>query len=123
MSTQGDAGALGRVVTKVVITYRTADDPQEQELTLEHGGRGESIDGVVWGEELMKKLAYLDGDGGVEPKKGPGTGDWKVYSAAKDSDVRTVQKTEVMKAQTSAVRADCIWVHDDECMWWKYCAM
>lgn len=124
MSTKGDAGAGGRVITKVVITYHTEEDPTERTLTMEHGGRGEMVDAVVWNAELMKKVAYLEGERCVVPKKEPGTGEWKV-SAAESTASQTESKTSTMEtstAQTSEVQADCIWIHDVDCFWWQYCA-
>lgn len=118
MSTGG--AETGRVVRKVVITYTTQEDPKtERTLTLEHGGSGEQIDGVIWGDDLMRKLAYQEGDVCREPKKEPGTGEWKVYSAQPASgtgDAKLYSTT-----QESGARTNCVWVHDPDCMWWSYC--
>jgi hypothetical protein len=121
MSTKGDAGAEGRVVTKVVITYHTADDSTERTLTMEHGGKGEPVNAIVWSDDLMRKLAYLEGETCVEPKKAPGTGDWRVDGATPPSDARTMEQS-ALTAEASGVRTDCIWIHDPDCMWWEYCA-
>lgn len=124
MSTKGDAGAVGRVITKVVITYHTEDDPNERTLTMEHGGRGEVVDAIVWNADLMKKLAYLEEGRCVEPKKAPGTGEWTV-SAAEATVRQTDAKTSTVQtsaAQTSEVQGDCVWFHDVDCFWWEYCA-
>src|SRR5690606_8018705 len=110
MSTKGDAKAGGRVITKVVITYHTEDDPQERTLTMEHGARGQVVDAIVWGEELIKKLAYLEDGKCVEPKKGPGTGDWKVY-AAEPAARKSIEQTSAMQ-KTSAAQSEqinCVW--------------
>lgn len=124
MSTKGDAGAGGRVITKVVITYHTEEDPTERTLTMEHGGRGEMVDAVVWNPELMKKVAYLEGERCVVPRKEPGKGEWKVYTsepAVRQTDPKlSTMQTSV--EQTSEVQADCVWFHDVDCFWWEYCA-
>lgn len=131
MSTEGDV--KGRIVRKVVITYTTAEDSKrEQTLTLEHGGTGEQIDGIVWGDELIRKLAYLEGDTCREPKKGPGTGEWIVYSggAARTGELKLADATQeptgseasLLSAELeSGARTDCVWIHDIDCMWWSYC--
>lgn len=102
---QSDASVSVRLVRKVVVTYRLESDPEETErtFTLEHGGAGETVDAVIWSEELIRKLAYLEADVCREPKKAAGTGEWKLYSA------------------DSEARADCVWVHDVDCHWWQYC--
>lgn len=103
-----DGGGSGRIVRKVVFTYRLDSDPEgaERTLTLEHGGAGERVDGFIWGEELVRKLAYLENGECVEPEKGAGEGEWKLYSAEGES----------------GTEGDCVWVHDVDCNWWKYCA-
>jgi hypothetical protein len=105
-------GETVRVVRKVVITYRLAEDREETErtLTLEHGGRGEEMDGVVWSEQLIRRIAYLERDGScTEAKKARGTGEWKVYSSA-------------TKESASGGDGDCFWLHDPACSWWEYCS-
>lgn len=125
--------ASTRLITKVVLTYRLESDPKDTERTmvLEHGGGGEAIDGIVWGEELMKKLAYLEGGECVEPKKELGRGDWKVYSPetsedslATSSETKALSDAEVAAGETrtaSAGDGDCIWLHKFTCEWDKYC--
>lgn len=104
---RAEGGGTARLVRKVVVTYRLESDPEETErtFTLAHGGAGEMIDALIWSEELMRKLAYLEADVCRVPKKAPGMGEWKMYSAEQDS----------------TVAADCVWVHDLDCQWWEYC--
>lgn len=133
--------ASARIITKVVLTYRLDGDPKDAErtLVLEHGSGGEIVDGIVWGEELMRKLAYLEGEKCIEPKKEPGRGDWKVFEAkgearsreSYDSQAATLSATASLSeaevaagAETRASASgdgDCIWVHQITCEWEKYC--
>ncbi|MBR9990563.1 MAG: hypothetical protein KFH98_12455 [Gemmatimonadetes bacterium] len=108
MSTKGGDDRQAKLVRKVVFTYRLEGDPKDMErtFTLEHGGAGEEINGLIWNDDLMRKLAYLEREVCTEPKKAPGTGDWKVYSAD----------------QKAAGERECIWFHDHDCMWWEYCS-
>ncbi|HSJ30600.1 MAG TPA: hypothetical protein VK933_04140 [Longimicrobiales bacterium] len=107
MSDQGETGSAARLIRKVVFTYRLEGDPEEMErtLTLEHGGSGDAVDAFVLSEELIRKLAYVDAEGGCTPVKTAPGSDWKVS---------TMEKEET-------VRADCIWVHDLTCEWSEYC--
>lgn len=109
MSTKGEDGRQARLLRKVVFTYRLEDDPKDMErtFTLEHGGAGDAVDGLVWNADLMRKLAYLEREACTEPKKAPGTGDWKVYSSK--------------ESQAAGGAGECIWVHDEDCSWWEYC--
>jgi hypothetical protein len=111
MSTKGEDGRQSMLLRKVVFTYRLEGDPKDMErtFTLEHGGAGDAIDGLVWNDDLMRKLAYLEREVCTEPKKAQGTGDWKVYSSNEE------------KAGAEAEAGKCIWVHDEDCSWWEYC--
>ena len=104
---QSDAGGSGTLLRRVVLTYRLDSDPEEAErtVTLEHTGGGEVIDGLIWSEELMRRLAYLEGGECREPKKATGTSGWKLYSAEREA----------------APGGPCVWLHDTNCHWWQYC--
>lgn len=101
---QGSDGRAVKLIRKVVFTYRLEDDPKEMERTmvLEHTGAGGPIDGIIWNDELMRKIAYLEGDGCTEAKKQEGTDEWKTY--AKEGE-----------------RSDCFWLHNVDCIWEHYC--
>ena len=107
MSDNGESGIEARLIRKVVFTYRLESDPEEMErtLTMEHAGSGEAVDGFVLSEELIRKLAYLEADGGCTPVKTEAGSDWKVSAMEKEE----------------TVRAECVWVHDLTCEWKKYC--
>jgi hypothetical protein len=107
MSDKGESGSAARLIRKVVFTYRIEGDPEgtERTLTLEHGGSGDAVDAFVLSEELIRKLAYLEADGGCTPVKTESGSDWKVSTMEKED----------------TVRADCIWVHQASCIWQEYC--
>ena len=107
MSDQGKAGSTTRLIRKVVFTYRLESDPEETErtLTLEHGGSGDTVDAFVLSEELIRKLAYADAEGGCTPVKTEPGSDWKVSTMEKEA-------TE---------QAECIWIHDKSCLWSEFC--
>lgn len=107
MSDQGETGKAARLIRKVTFTYRLEGDPEgtERTLILEHAGSGDAVDAFVLSEELIRKLAYMEADGGCTPVKTEPGSDWKVS---------TMEKQET-------VRADCIWVHDLTCEWSVYC--
>ena len=107
MSEKGESGIEARLIRKVVFTYRLESDPEgtERTLTLEHGGSGEAVDAFVLSEELIRKLAYVDAEGGCTPVKTEPGSDWKV----------SAMETE------ETVRADCVWVHNLTCEWSEYC--
>jgi hypothetical protein len=97
-----------RVIRKVVVTYRLADDPkgEDRTFTLEHEGEGEIVDALVWSAPLMKKLGYLETDGRCTPvptEQGKG---WVV---------RTM-------SATAGEEGNCFWFHDHTCMWEEFCS-
>lgn len=149
-----DSGALNgkedraiRVITKVVISYYLQDAPDTKgTLTIAHGGDGEIVDGVIWGGELMRKIAYLEGEECREPKKAPGTGEWKTYAregeatqdsgaqeaSAQEATAQTTTKATSLETMTLAatgdagtsgeeLRTECIWLHNEDCTWSEYC--
>jgi hypothetical protein len=97
----------GRLVKRITVTFVEAADPKagERTLTLEHSGGGVEVNGVVWDDELLQKLAYLEGEGHVVPKKITGRDEWKV---------------ETRSAEANA-GGDCIWLHRTDCTWEEYC--
>lgn len=107
MSDKGEAGSAARLIRKMVFTYRLEGDPEEMErtLTLEHAGSGDTVDAVVLSEELIRKLAYVEADGGCTPVKTESGSEWKVS---------TTEKAE-------SERADCVWIHDVTCKWTEFC--
>ena len=142
MSEQGSepGTSSGRLIHRVAITYRLENDPEgaERTLVLEHGSGGEVVDGIVWSEELMRKIAYLENEQCVEPKKGPGSGDWKVYHPGEETptqqtyDSNTASLTETRALTDADVAAgetqnseaegtDCYWIHQPSCEWERYC--
>ena len=120
-----DDGQEVRIIRKVVFTYRLEGDPDDVERTwtLEHGGDGEVIDGIIWSGALMKKLAYQEQDRCRAVEKRPGKGDWKRSSGGAAAQQRQVSTTSEMEADTStrSSSGDCIWFHDVNCWWWEYC--
>lgn len=96
-----------RLVTRITVTYRLADDPKagEQTRTLVHSGEGAEVDGVIWSDELMRKLAYLEGEECVAPKKLAGQDEWRLEGSTTESDGG----------------GPCYWVHGTECTWMEYC--
>src|SRR5690606_13201422 len=129
--------ASARIITKVVFTYRLEGDPKDTErsMVLENGSGGEVVDGIVWGEELMRKLAYMEGKDCIEPTKREGRGDWKVYSpeAGMQSEARDTKKLSTTRSLTdadvtagetrtsAAADGDCIYIHTITCEWDRYC--
>lgn len=107
MSDQGETGSAARLIRKVVFTYRLEGDPEgtERTLTLEHRGSGDAVDAFVLSEDLIRKLGYVDAEGGCTPVKAEPGSDWKVS---------TMEKGET-------VRADCVWVHNVSCDWGVVC--
>lgn len=123
-----DNGQEARIMRKVVFTYRLEGDPEDVERTwtLEHGGDGEVIDGIIWNGALMKKLAYQEQDTCREVEKRPGKGAWKRSSGRAAAQQRQVSAPESEKAaradtSTRSSSGDCIWFHDVNCVWWEYC--
>jgi hypothetical protein len=107
---KGADGRPGRLIRKVTFTYRLEDDPEDAErtLTLEHDGEGEAIDGIIWSDELIGKLAYLERDGAREVRKQRGSAAWKTSSAQSEA--------------VAASARNCIWLHDVTCIWSEYCS-
>jgi hypothetical protein len=93
-----------KVIRKVVVTYRLADDPkgEDRTFTLEHEGEGEIVDALVWSAPLMKKLGYLEAEGRCTPvPTEPGKG-WVV--------------------RMSSAPGDCFWFHTHSCIWEEICS-
>lgn len=103
----GESEKGGRLVTRITVTYRDPADPEGKEETLSvvHSGGGAEVNGVIWSDDLMRKLAYMEDGSCVEPKKITGMDEWKVE--------RTSSSTEV--------GSDCVWLHRLECDWHLYC--
>jgi hypothetical protein len=96
-----------RVIRKVVVTYRLADDPkgEDRTFTLVHEGEGEIVDALVWSAPLMKKLGYLETDGRCTPvptEQGKG---WLVRTTS----------------ATAGEEGNCFWFHTHSCMWEEFC--
>jgi hypothetical protein len=104
---ENESGNTGRLVTRITVTYRNAADPKAGEYTLSlvHGGGGAEVNGVVWDNELIRKLAYLEGDDCVVPKKIAGRDEWKVETGSAEGNAG----------------GDCIWIHRTDCTWLEYC--
>lgn len=126
----------GRIIRKVVISYRLEGDPEDTERTwtLKHGGAGEVINGLIWNGELMKKVAYLENGECRVPEKSPGKGEWKTYiEESRDNELgllrlllrrllrlfRPSPRFQALSADSGG--GDCIWVHEVNCTWWEYC--
>lgn len=97
-----------RIIRKVVVTYRLADDPDGEDRTfsLEHEGEGEIVDALAWSAPLMKRLGYLESDGRctavpIEPGKG-----WVVRTTS----------------ATAGEEGNCFWFHHHTCMWEELCS-
>ena len=93
-----------KVIRKVVVTYRLADDPkgEDRTFTLEHEGEGEIVDALVWSAPLMKKLGYLETEDRCTPvPTEPGKG-WVL--------------------RTMSAPGDCFWFHNHTCVWEEFCS-
>ena len=96
----------GGLVTKIVVTYRLADDPTagERTLILSHEGGGAEVDGLVWSDALMAKLVYRRDADYVAATRAAGRDAWKVEGVA-----------------TSETGGECVWLHRPDCVWEEYC--
>jgi hypothetical protein len=118
-----------RLITKIVVTYRTSTGSTEN-LEIEHEGGGEDVDGIVLSAELMNKLAYMENGRCRVPDKRPGEGGWRVRGrsgTARDnggsepSATDTGAESETTLNATASGGGTCIWLHDNGCSWLQYC--
>ena len=127
MSTSGETGMSGRkIIREVVVTYRLEGDEKGEDRTfrITNSGEGQVIDGVIWSDALVEKLNYAE-DGRCVPvgRQNPGKGSWKTTrSTAADGteSLRTQLKSTTTQALSS--ERECVWVHDESCMWSCYCS-
>lgn len=106
-----------KLVKKIVLTYTLEDDPEqvEQTMTVTHTGKGQVVDGMVWGEALMDKLYYEDAGTrehrpvGRRPGSESPVEAWSVESGGE----------KVMMTRSNG--RDCVWLHEPNCFWWEFC--
>lgn len=104
-----------RIISEIVVTYRLSDDPkgEERKFTIRNTGDGEVVDGVIWNRALVAKLGYVEADGRCTPVRSePGKG-W-------ETDL-TQPETQTQVRMAAATDGDCVWLHDEACVWWEYC--
>lgn len=127
MSISGEKDTSGRkIIREIVVTYRLEGDEKgvDRSFRITNSGAGQVIDGVIWSDELIGKLNYAE-DGRCVPvgQQKPGKGEWKTTSATADggTDVQQTQLKSGTTTQALSSELECVWLHDENCMWSCYC--